>query len=177
MRLLDLVEEHDAVRPPPHRLGELPALVVADVARGRADQARDGVPLLVLRHVEAHHRALVVEHELRERARQLRLTHAGRAEEDERADRPVRILEPGARAPQRVASASRTSLASASSSSIGSFTDFGSFDMAASSISSWRTRRSASSSSTGDESISMRSREAASSTRSIALSGRKRSEM
>ena len=52
-----------------------------------------------------------------------------------------------------------------------------SFAIAASSISSWRTRRSASSSSSGDESISMRSREAASSTRSIALSGRYRSVM
>ena len=49
--------------------------------------------------------------------------------------------------------------------------------IAASSISSWRTRRSASSSSSGDESISIRSRDAASSTRSIALSGRKRSVM
>ena len=47
----------------------------------------------------------------------------------------------------------------------------------ASSISSWITRRFASSSSSGLESISMRSRDAASSTRSIALSGRKRSAM
>ena len=54
----------------------------------------------------------------------------------------------------------------------GSRTSFVSFAIAASSISSWRTRRSASSSSSGSESISMRSREAASSTRSIALSGR-----
>ena len=49
--------------------------------------------------------------------------------------------------------------------------------MAASSISSWRTRRSASSSSSGEESISIRRRDAASSTRSIALSGRNRSAM
>ena len=49
-----------------------------------------------------HHRAVVVEHELRERARELGLADAGRAEEDERADRPVRILQPGARAAQRV---------------------------------------------------------------------------
>ena len=52
-----------------------------------------------------------------------------------------------------------------------------SFAIAASSISSCMTRRFASSSSSGLESISMRSREAASSTRSIALSGRKRSAM
>ena len=39
---------------------------------------------------------LVVEHELRERARELGLADARRAEEEERADRPVRILEAGA---------------------------------------------------------------------------------
>ena len=33
VRLLDLVEEDHAVRPPAHRLGELPALLVPDVAR------------------------------------------------------------------------------------------------------------------------------------------------
>ncbi len=78
---------------------------------------------------------------------------------------------------QRAPSPSRASFASASSRSIGSRTSFDSFFMAASSISSCRTRRSASSSSIGDESISMRRRDADSSTRSIALSGRKRSEM
>ena len=47
-------------------------------------------------------RALVVEHELGEGAGQLGLADAGRAEEDERADRPVRILEAGAGAAKRV---------------------------------------------------------------------------
>src|SRR5256885_16677023 len=40
--LLDLVEEQDRVRLAPHGLGELAALVVADVARRRADQPRHG---------------------------------------------------------------------------------------------------------------------------------------
>ena len=79
VRLLDLVEEDHAVRPAPHRLGELAALLVADVARRRADQARDGVLLHVLGHVDADHRLLVVEEELGERARQLGLADAGRA--------------------------------------------------------------------------------------------------
>ena len=47
-------------------------------------------------------RALVVEHELRERPRELGLADAGRAEEDERADRAVRILQAGTRASQCV---------------------------------------------------------------------------
>ena len=90
VRLLDLVEQHDRVRAAAHRLGELPALLVADVARRRADEARHVVLLLVLRHVDADHRPLVVEEEVGERAGELRLPDARRAEEQERADRAVR---------------------------------------------------------------------------------------
>ena len=39
VRLLDLVEEDDRVRPPPHRLGQLAALLVADVARAARRRA------------------------------------------------------------------------------------------------------------------------------------------
>ncbi len=102
VRLLDLVEQDDRVRPPAHCLGELAALVVADVAGRRPDQAGHGVPLLVLGHVDPDHRPLVVEHELGERPGELGLADARRAEEDERADRPVGILEPGAGAAKRV---------------------------------------------------------------------------
>src|SRR5690606_32227476 len=59
--LLDLVEQHHRVGPAADRLGELAALVVADVARGRADQAGHRVLLLVLAHVDADHGPLVVE--------------------------------------------------------------------------------------------------------------------
>ncbi len=43
VRLLHLVEQHDAVRAPTHGLGQIAALLVADIARRRADQARDRV--------------------------------------------------------------------------------------------------------------------------------------
>ena len=102
VRLLDLVEEDDGVRPPAHGLRELPALLEADVARRRADEARHGVLLHVLRHVEPHHRLLVVEQELGQGAGRLRLPHARGPEEDKRADRPVGVLQPGARAAHRV---------------------------------------------------------------------------
>ena len=102
MRLLDLVEQHDRVRPPADGLGELAGLVVADVSGRRADHPRHGVLLLVLRHVDPDHRVLVVEQELGERARQLGLADAGRAEKDEAAERPIRILQAGARAANRV---------------------------------------------------------------------------
>ena len=90
------------VRPAAHGLGELAALLVADVAGRRADEPRHGVLLHVLRHVDADHRVLRVEHELRQRAGELGLADAGRAEEEERADRAVGVLQAGARAAQRV---------------------------------------------------------------------------
>ena len=70
-------------------------------------------------------------------------------------------------------SASSRSIASRRATEASSF----SFFSACSSISSCWMRRSTSSISVGIESISMRSRDAASSIRSIALSGRKRSAM
>ena len=83
MRLLDLIEEDDAVGASADRLGELAAFLIADIARRRSDQSGDRVLLHVLGHIDADHRLLVIEQELRQRARQLRLAHAGRAEEDE----------------------------------------------------------------------------------------------
>ena len=53
VRLLDLVEQQHRVRLLGDRLGQQAALVEADVARRRADQARHRVALHVLGHVEA----------------------------------------------------------------------------------------------------------------------------
>src|ERR1700759_1334167 len=44
-------------------------------------EPRDGVPLLELAHVEAHHQVLGAEQDLRERTRELRLADARRPEE------------------------------------------------------------------------------------------------
>ena len=101
VRLLDLVEQDDLIGPAPHRFGERAAFLVADIAGRRADQPRDRVLLHVFRHVDAHHRRLVVEQEFGERLGQLGLADAGGAEEHERADRPVRVLQAGARAAHR----------------------------------------------------------------------------
>src|SRR5699024_2550556 len=85
----------------PHLLGELAALVVADVPGARAAQARGGVPLTALGQVQLDARLLVAEQELGERLGQLRLPDAGGAGEDERAAGTLGILEPGTRAPDR----------------------------------------------------------------------------
>lgn len=102
VRLLHLVEEEEGVRVAADHLGELAGLLVADVAGRGADQAADRVPFLVLAHVEADHPLLAGEQGLGERAGQFGLADAGRAEEEEAADRPVRAGESGAGAQYRV---------------------------------------------------------------------------
>ena len=97
VRLLDLVEENDGVGPPANGLRQAAALLVADVSRRRTDHPRHRVLLHVLGHVDPHDGVLVVEQELRERPGELRLSHAGRPDEEEGADRPFRVREAGAR--------------------------------------------------------------------------------
>jgi hypothetical protein len=97
--LLDLVQQQHAVGLAANGLGQLAALVVADVAGRRAHQPRDGVLLHVLGHVDPDQRLVVAEQELRQGAGELGLAHAGGAQEDERAGRPLGVLQAGAGAP------------------------------------------------------------------------------
>jgi hypothetical protein len=98
VRLLDFVEEDHGIGLSADRLGQLAALIVADVARRRADQARDAVLLHVFGHVDPHQRGLGVEKRFGERFRQFGLADACRAEKQEAADRPARILDAAPRA-------------------------------------------------------------------------------
>ena len=102
MRLLDLVEQHHLVGAPADRFGQHAAFLVADIARGRADQPGDRVLLHELAHVDAHHRAVVVEQEAGKRLGQFGLADTGRAEEQEAAQRPAGILQARARAAHRL---------------------------------------------------------------------------
>src|SRR5690606_27070782 len=103
VRLLDLVQEDDRVGLATDRIAPRPRVLVADVARRRADQPGDRELLHVLGHVDPDERVLVGEEELRERTGQLRLPDARRAAEDEAADRTARVLEPGAAPADRAA--------------------------------------------------------------------------
>ena len=96
VRLLDLVQQDQAVRLAAHGVRQLAGVVVADVARRSADETRDVVLLHELRHVELDHGFFAAEHELGQHARQVRLADAGGAEEHEHADRPARVLQAGA---------------------------------------------------------------------------------
>ena len=52
MGLLNLIEQQDAMRVLVDGIGQQAALVKADIAWWRADEARDGVLLHIFRHVE-----------------------------------------------------------------------------------------------------------------------------
>ncbi len=95
--LLDLVQQHHAVGPAAHRLGQHAAFAVADVARRRALQRGDGVRLLELAHVDGDDVLLAAVQGLGQRQRGLGLAHAGGAGQQEHADRLVRVVQPGAR--------------------------------------------------------------------------------
>ena len=94
MRLLDFVEQQHAMRMLVDAVGQQTALVEADIAGRRADQARDRVPLHVFRHVEADQLDA-------ERGGQLLgdlgLADAGRTGEQIAADRLFRLAQAGAR--------------------------------------------------------------------------------
>ena len=98
MGLFDLIEQNDRVRVAADRFGQLAALLIADISRRRSDQSGHRVLLHVLAHVDAHHVVLVVEQGLCQGLGQLGLADAGRAEEQEGTDRPVRVGDAGARA-------------------------------------------------------------------------------
>ena len=95
MRFFDFIEEHHRIGFPPHGFGQLSALVIAYVARRRSDQTRDGMLLLILAHVDTGHQRFVIEQVFRQRFRQLGLTYTRGTEEDERTNRPLRVLQAG----------------------------------------------------------------------------------
>lgn len=94
VRLLDFVEQHHAMRMLVHAIGEQAALVEADIAGRRANQARHGVPLHVFGHVEAQQ--LDAERR-RELLCNLGLADAGRTREQIAADRLLRLTQAGPR--------------------------------------------------------------------------------
>ena len=95
VRLLDLVEQHDACGLAAHGVDEQSALLEADVARRGADESRHRVLLHELAHVEAVKLAAELARQL---TRQLRLADAGGAGEEKAAGRVVGVPEAGARA-------------------------------------------------------------------------------
>ena len=102
MRLLDLVEQHHRVRVAAHGLGELAALLMSHVARGRTDELGDLVLAAELGHVKADERIFAAEQVLGERLGELGLAGARGAQKDEGTARATGVLERAAAAPDRL---------------------------------------------------------------------------
>src|SRR5208283_384989 len=95
MGLLDLVEKDYRIGPPPHRLGELAALLETDITRRSPDETGYSMAFLILRHVYSDHGLFIIEKKFGESPGELRLSDACGPHEDKAADRPVRILDAG----------------------------------------------------------------------------------
>ncbi len=102
MCLFDLVEQDHLIGSAPNGFRQNAAFFIADIAGRRADQPAHGMLFHEFRHVDTNHGRVVLEEERGERLGQLRLADTSWAEEDERADRPVRVLKPGARTANRL---------------------------------------------------------------------------
>jgi len=92
--LFDLVKTDHAVGSTPHSLRQLPGLFISHITRGSAHQPRDGVPFHELGHIELQQRVFAAEHELGQCLGQFGFSDTRGAQEDKRADRPPRVLEP-----------------------------------------------------------------------------------
>ena len=81
--LFHLVEQHHLIGAAAHGFGQHPALIIADIAGGRADQSADRMFLHEFRHVDADHRVVIIKQILGHRLGQFGLAHTGGAKEEE----------------------------------------------------------------------------------------------
>ena len=95
MCLFNFVKQNDGIRTAAHGLGQLTAFLIAHVSGRRANETRHGELLHVLRHVDPNEVLLVVKQARGQRLGKLRFAHARGAEEQKRAQRPVRVLNAG----------------------------------------------------------------------------------
>ena len=96
---LNFVKQHDAVGAAADGLGELPALVVAQIARGRTQQAGHGVLLLILRHIKLEQGFFAAEPPCRQRFGKGRFAHARGPQKEHGSHGAARLAEPSAAAP------------------------------------------------------------------------------
>ena len=97
MRLFNLVKQDHGIGSATHCLGQLTALAISHIARGRPDKTRDVVLLAVFAHVEPYQSALFVEKPARQLLGQKRLPDPRRADKEKDADGAVALLQPRAR--------------------------------------------------------------------------------
>ena len=99
VRLFNFIKKNNAVRLSSDLLGQLAALLIADISRRRADKTRGAVLFHEFGHIEADNSVFITEHCSAERLAKLCFANAGRSEENERAERPFRVLQSAPAAP------------------------------------------------------------------------------
>ena len=97
----DFVEQHHAVWAATHRIGQLAAFAIADVAGRRTDQPRRVETFLKLRHINLDQGFFRAEHKLGQRFRQQCFAYAGWPQENKRAYRSFRVFQTSPRPPHR----------------------------------------------------------------------------
>ena len=92
MRLFDLIEQDHLIGSAPHGFGQGTAFVIANIARWRTDQARDGMLFHIFRHVDADHGLVIIEQEIRQCFGKFRLPDTGWAQKQETANGSIGVL-------------------------------------------------------------------------------------
>ena len=95
MGLFDFVQQYHAIGLATDGVRQLPALIVAHIARRGADEAGRGVLFHILAHIKAQHGSFVTKKLLSQGLGKLGLAHAGGTQEKEGAHRTVLILKAG----------------------------------------------------------------------------------
>ena len=95
MSLFDLIKQNDRIRFTADGFRQLAAFIIADISRRCTDQTSRTELLLIFAHIDTRHHVLVVKQIFRQRFGQLCLTDTCRSEENERTDRPFRVLQSG----------------------------------------------------------------------------------
>ena len=98
MRLLNLVQQNDAVWAAAYLFCQLTTFVVTDIPRRATEQTSNRMRLHVLRHVKADQVCFTTKELGRQGLRQFRLTYTRWAKEEERANRALWILQASTRA-------------------------------------------------------------------------------
>ena len=91
--LFRLIEEDYGKGFPPDSLGELTALLIADITRGCADESGHGMFFHVFGHVDPDHGLFIVKETFGKRSGQLRFADSRRPQEDEAPDGAVGVLD------------------------------------------------------------------------------------
>ena len=93
MRFFDFIEQYNGIGLTAHLFRQLTALIVTHISGRRTDQTGHRVALHIFGHIDSDHSVFIAEHGFRQGLTQLRFTNAGRTEEQEAADRTLRILQ------------------------------------------------------------------------------------